>query len=293
MNKGFFYYLHRSWSVTSFAYKRLGFLKKLELTLFLIVCYLGSTIFFLRPIFSIALMNMARMIEETHNLSVSKCFEGITKNSRFKELLIADLYVFFLVAVVVTLFFIPNLSYITGFARVNGTTWKIIMWTTISLASIVALIIEFKYLPLPYVASGSINTSAGDMLLNVRNMKKDVVWTEILLILFYMIIASIVTGLIVGGIIYTKNALVNNGKDFSWLIIILYFLLPLSLFFPMTLFLTMMHVSLYELYKDNVSLKKVYVVKEIAGTEVTYASIFPTEQDEVELIKEEKMGGLK
>ena len=237
-------------------------------------------------------MNAARMLEESHNISVSKCFEGIVKNSRFKELLIADLYVFFLVVVVTLFFFIPNLAYI-GKGTPLGNNWVYVMAITVSGASIVSLIIEAKYLPLAYVASGTINTSAGDMLLNVRNMKMKAVFTEILIILVYVILACLVTGLIVGGIILVNNNLLAQDVNWFWLIFGLYILLPLSLFAPFTIFMTAMHVALYELYKDAVSLKKVYVVKEIAGDEVKYASIFPTEQDEVEIIKEEKMGGLK
>ena len=292
MNKGFFYYFSRSLSITKFAYNRLSFLKKIELTLFLLVCYIGSAIFFIRPIFSIALMNAGRMIEETHNLSISKCFEGITKNGRFKELLIANLYVFFLVSVITTLFFIPNIPFIV-FPVLTNRVWLLVMIITVSLAAIIDLIIEIKYLPLAYVASGTINTSAGDMLLNVRNIKKSAVFTELLLIIVFGIFALLLVGASVGGIVLVSQYLLYQSKTWFWLIFGLFILIPVFLFFPFTFFMSSMHVALYELYKDTVSLKKVYVVKEIAGTEVSYASIFPIEPDEIELIKEEKIGGKK
>ena len=292
MNRGFKYYFRRSWNMTLFMYKRLNFLKKLELTMFLLVCYIGCSIFFLRPLFSIALMNASRMIEESHNLSISKCFEGITKNSRFKELFIADLYIFMLIGVIACVCFIPNLTYFFGYNS-SKYEWlaKTIFWSTISIASLAGIIIEFKYLPLSYVASGSINTSAGDMLLNVRHVKRSMVVTEMLLMFVQIFLASLFIAGPIVGIIITYNTVFYRAAEWIWLILGLYLALVVFLFCPVTIFLTVMHTALYELYKDTVSLKKVYVVKELPGTEVGYASIFPTEKDEVELLKEEKLGG--
>ena len=292
MNKGFFFYLHRSWSVTSFAYKRLNFIKKIELTLFLLVCYFGSLFFFLRPIFSIALTNAARMIEESHNLSVSKCFEGITKNARFKELFIARLYVFLLGLIIVALFFVIDIPFIF-FPHAFSDFNKPVIISTIAIAALLTFVVEIRYLPLPYVASSTINTSAGDMLLNVRKTKLNVVRTELLLIIVFALLAIIFPVGFFGGGILIKEMLFRASKYYFWLAVAFYVFGLISLFFPFAFFMIMLHVSLYELYKDTVSIKKVYVVKEIAGTEITYASIFPTESDEVELIKEEKMGGLK
>ena len=294
MNKGFSYYFRRSWNMTFFVYKRLGFVKKLELTLFLLVCYLGCSIFFLRPIFSIALMNMSRMIEESHNLSISKCFEGITKNARFKELLIADLYVFFLVLVILTLFFIPNLSYMyRGLPSRFNWVQNTIKYSTIGLGSLIAAVIEIKYFPLSYVASGTINTSAGDMLINVRHIRKGAIFTEILLFIVFGLLAFILIGGCAFGIGYVSNNLMYKDPNWYWLNLGLFFVLIALVFFPMTIFLTMLHVALYELYKDTVSLKRVYIVKELPGTEVGYASIFPTDSDEIDIIKDEKIGGSK
>ena len=294
MNRGFGFYFKKSWSVTLFAYKRLSFLKKLELTVFMLVCLIGCSIFFLRPIFSIALMNAARMIEESHNLSVSKCFEGINKNDRFKELLVAEIYVFFLVAVIVGLCFLPNIVQFGFVPRAYRGIMPVITIVTVSLASIISILVELRYLALPYIASSTINTSAGDMLLNARRMKGSAIFTQTMLIIVFGLLAILPVGIVEGANILLYNTVyAGNQQVIFWVLLVLYILIPVVLFFPSTLFFTMLQTSLYQLYKDTVSIKKVYVVKELPGTEVGYASIFPTDKDEVELIKEEKIGGKK
>lgn len=283
MNRGFGFYFKKGWVLGGYAYRRLSIGKKIEFAFFALVCFLFSSIPFLSPIFMIALFNAAKMAAETHTIHIMKCFEGVANNNRYRELLICHIFQLLTIAVGVTLFFIPNIPYIIGGYLIIRDAQEIVMYVTIGLASLYAFIVSLIYFPCNYLACNTTNSSAGDILYNVVKAKKRNTWTTFVIMFFYSLLITIVLGVPAAGVYFINFYLGGYaiygslGCALGFVIFLLAFAAPLFL---------MLHTSLYCLYKDTVSNKRNLVVKPLNGDGLTYASIFPSEDDEINLLND-------
>ena len=287
MNKGFVYYLKRSWSQSFFAYRKLNILNRLKLSIFYLVCLFFSVIFFLRPIFSCAMFNAGKMVEETHSLSIGKCFEGAGK--KFRELFISELYVFGVVAIITVLLFLPNLAAIM-FPRYDyQTLYDIIRYATIGIAALLGIYVELKYASLPYIAVNSNELTAGDMIHSASKTKLPVTLKYLLGSIIFVLLAFILPAALIYGGYFVVNSNRANGLEFIFIIALVLGVVAWLIFGG--IFMLMHSTFSYALFKDNVSNKKILIVKELSGNKIGYASIFPSERDDYTFLEDEDKEG--
>ena len=164
MQRSFSHYYSMSKDLSKFAFKKLGFITKLELLVYITLSFLSKFVFFIRPIFAVADDNIGAMISETHSLCFQKAFEGVPE--KYFKLMLT-----YFVEDLVTLAFFSILFwplYILCLFAPDVLLFHIIATVILSIAVLIALGKRVKFTMIGFVAAYDNNLSMGDYFYNCR-----------------------------------------------------------------------------------------------------------------------------
>ena len=164
MEKSFSFYFSKSKDLSKFAFKKLGFITRLELFVYMILSFLGKWFFFSRPIFAVVDDNIGAMISETHTLCFSKAFEGVPE--KYLKLMLTYLVEDLMTGAFLTVFFLP--LYFACKTHPYEMIIHIVSTAVLGLAVLFVMIKRIKYTMIGFVAAYDNNLSMGDYFYNCK-----------------------------------------------------------------------------------------------------------------------------
>ena len=263
-------------------FKKLSALDKILLGLYFLGSLIGKLIFFIRPVFLIADQNIGLMISETHDLEISKIFEGVNNKRRYSSLLLSNLFIDIIALGLLVALVVPFAIYLP-FSYRTGTQVLAISLMSFGgvVTSIVATIVILAYLPQGFVTAKGSNLSAGDVLLLSKHASKGNKG-KIFLIYFlnYLIISAVLSLVIVMCYFFWRSSTLSNRWIFAIVIVVvllIYSMLELLLFPHIKV---RAEVSLYCLYQDAVEAKHIVIAKRNSADKEEYIAVFTDDMED-------------
>ena len=188
MQRSFSYYFSMSNDLSKFAFKKLGFLTRIELLVYMTFSFLSKFVFFVRPIFAVADDNIGAMISETHSLCFSKAFEGVPE--KYLKLMLTyfveDLFTLGFLSII----FWP--LFVMCFFNRELIIFHIISTAVLSLAVLAVIAKRVKLNMIGFVAAYDNNLSMGDYFYNCRaasgKAARNIIKNEIVYFLIFHVI---------------------------------------------------------------------------------------------------------
>lgn len=288
MNKKLGYYFKKGWVEGKFVFARLSFVQKLSLLMYLIVSAIGKILILTRPFFAIADENIGKMISETREYSIAEAFHGVNDPKKYLGLFCTYLFKDLTIGAISFLGFIPLMMYRGGFVtNPNQFMHVVFIVVHIVISATAIILVSLEYAGAGYVGANLPNCEASDiMYLSKSQLRKHK--GKIFLTSF---VQFIVTWPLTFAAFYFIAGFNSAGQ------MIIYPLISLLILFVL-LFLNVIWFSKvaiccqtirYEVYKDNIELRKPIVVKEVAGEEQSFTSLYKDEEKELEAISISQM----
>lgn len=271
MNRGYSNYHKKAKDLVSFTLKKRGTSANFMMSLYLLVSFFGKLVVFLRPIFVVSDNNVMTMIEENHNFSFLKAFEGTKK--KYLSLLTTYLVIDVMCLVPFIVILLPT-SLIA--LPLKSVTNIIVFVLALLICVITDLVIVNRFAPTGYLAVNSTDFDTGDYLYNSNVTMKDIKGT-----VFRAFIGEALTALLFFVLVIVVAEVFSTAPDGFFILV--GFLLVVLVFFIYTLFgkmLITLKMTARFAIKDNALLKKAVVVKRLAGTKVKYEPLFKDEEAE-------------
>lgn len=271
MQRNFSYYRSMSNDLSKVAFKKLGFLTRIELLVYITLSFLSKFVFFIRPIFAVADDNIGAMISETHSLCFPKAFEGVPE--KYLKLMLT-----YFVEDLITFAFLSMLFwplYILCLFNPLYLAFHIAATAILGLAVLFVIIKRVKFTMIGFLAAYDNNLSMGDYFYNCRAASgkavSNVVKNEIVYFLTFHVVP-------VGVMVWS----------FNWLFLERFLYKEWDLYigiglFVLIFFLYSMWLERYALVKyttdhlnaqDACIKKKCIVAKRIASSKDEYAAVF-------------------
>lgn len=287
MNKRFNFYFSKGFRLAFYSMKKCSFFTKLQLCFYAILSLIGKLIFFLRPIFEIADMNLAAFVAESRNVCFAKIFQGTTKK-RYVDLLFTELLTDTLIVVAYGLLAaLPiSLMMIAG----PATATKIVHYILAIGALVPAYIFAINVAPAGFIASKTNGLDVSDYLLNSKaTMKGNKLAVTLVYVIYDIVIAALAVVLYFA---VAHSTYFRVSSDYIGLIIFAFFVLvAVAYYFVVMRFKVAKVTNLYLIYRDSAKLSKSIAVKPVAGENLSYAPLFsenPSDVEKLDLNKEEK-----
>ena len=278
----FGYYFKKGHELTKMVFKKLSALDKILLGLYFLGSLIGKLIFFIRPVFLIADQNIGLMISETHDLEISKIFEGVNNKRRYSSLLLSNLFIDIIALGLLVALVVPFAIYLPFSYRTGTQVLAISLMSFGGVAtSIVVTIVILAYLPQGFVTAKGSNLSAGDVLLLSKHASKGNKG-KIFLIYFlnYLIISAVLSLVIVMCYFFWRSSTLDNRWIFAIVIVVvllIYSMLELLLFPHIKV---RAEVSLYCLYQDAVEAKHIVIAKRNSADKEEYIAVFTDDMED-------------
>lgn len=283
MNKKFGFYFSKGFNLSFYSLKKCSFFTKLQLCFYSLLSLIGKFVFFLRPIFEIADMNLAAFVAESRNVCFPKIFQGTTKK-RYVDLLFTEILTDILVFMSYGLLAALPISLMMMAGR--STTTMVIHYVLAIGALVPAYIFAINVAPAGFIASKTNGLDASDFLLNSKaTMKGRKIATTLVYVIYDLIFAALFVG-IYYGISYSLKIDVSN-EVIGLVIFAIFAAVLLLCFFVLMPFKVAKLTNLYLIYRDGAKLTKSIAVKPVAGENLNYAPLFSEDPTEVQKLEME------
>ena len=278
MNKRFNFYFSKGFRLAFYSLKKCSFFTKVELCFYALISFVGKSIFFLRPIFEIADMNLAAFVAESRNVCFPKIFQGTTKK-RFVDLLFAEI----LTDVMALMCYgVIAVLPITLMMLAGQSTVTMIIHYVLAIGGLIPVyFFLINEAPAGFVASKTNGLDVSDYMLNSKaTVKGSRIAVTLVYVIYGLIIGALIAGVCVG--LYYSGE-INVKPDFYGLIILAICIAVVALiYFVIMRFAVARYTNLYLIYRDQAKLTKSIAVKPVAGENLNYAPLFSEDPADVE-----------
>lgn len=288
MQKSFSYYFSMSNDLSKFAFKKLGFISKLELFVYVILSFLGKFSFLLRPIFAVADDNVGAMIAETHSLCIQKMFEGVSE--KYWKLVVTyfveDMFTIFALSMVFTPFFF------LCFLNPKAIAIHIIAALFLGFTVFVVMAKRVKLTMIGFVAAYDNNLSMGDYFYNVKAAPNsacgNIIANEVIYFLIFHILPVGVAVYSFGWLFTFNGPFGGEGDAYLGLgsLLLVFFLYA----FLLNRYALVKYTTLHLIAQDGCVKKKCIVAKRLASSNDEYAAVFAHNKADFEKIDISKGG---
>lgn len=288
MQRSFSHYFSMSNDLSKFAYKKLGFIARLELLVYMMLSFLSRFNFLLRPIFEIADDNIGAMISETHSVCFAKAFEGVPE--KYLKLMLTYFVEDLMTAAFIHMLFWP--LYYICLLNPDILVCHIAATVILTFAVLIVIIKRIKFTMIGFVAAYDNNLSMGDYFYNVKAAPKKAAGNIFKNELVYFLIFHVIP---VGVLVYSFGWLFLQRSLF-WDEINVYIALGalLLIFILYTFFLSRFALVKYTtqhlIAQDAVIKKKCLVAKRIPSSKDEYAAVFAANKADFEKLDISKEG---
>ncbi len=280
----FGFYLKKGFTLTGLLFRKLRFMDKLLLALYFIASFFGKLIPFVRPVFLIGDQNIALMLNEGHDVEVTKIFEGVNDKKRYTSLVLSSLYIY---AVVIGFGLVTVVPFV-ALALLGQLLFHILaMYITFTLLYIIAIVLlvclviamYFIYYPVGFVAARGVDLTAGDVMYYAKRASKGNIWKIFVLglICYLPIYVSLIVILAaIYGSIYL-SAVVN--PFFIALTVVLALLIPILELFAFIGLKVAYETALYAIFNDSIEVKHLVLARQSPESFDEYVAIFADDRE--------------
>lgn len=289
MQKNFSFYYSKSNDLTKFAFKKLGFLTRIELFIYVILSFIGKFSFFLRPIFVVADDNIGAMISETHRLCFPKIFEGVSE--KYFKLMMT-----YFVEDLMTVAFLHVIFWPLYFAcLINQDLLAVHIFSAVILffAVLFVLIKRVKFSMIGFVAAYDNNLSMGDYFYNCKSAPKKAGWNIVFNEIVYYLIFNVVPVFV---LVYSvRDLFFRNTLFYSevnvYVAVGALFLCFILYTFWLNKYALVKYTTHHLIAQDACIKKKCLVAKRVPSSKEEYAPVFSQNKadfEKLDLTKEDK-----
>lgn len=255
--------------------------------MYLFVSFVGKLVFFLRPFFAIADSNVAKMAAETREFNLAEAFHGSNNPKKYFGLAGAYLVRDLTICMVAFLSYVPLMIYKAQIVNVNSELYNelmdlVLMIIHIAISSIALLVGFINSFAYGFVGANLTDGETSDIMFVARHYSKGIKGR-----IFWSYFGEYILSVpIVAGGVYGMIYVLGMGQEIWYPLIeigiwVLVFLLALAWFGVVSLSSL---TGRYEVFKAKIPLKKPIVVKEVAGEEPSYVSLFKDDEKDLEAI---------
>lgn len=277
----FGFYLKKGFALTKLMFRKRSFLDKLILALYFIGSLVGKLVFFLRPAFLIGDQNIALMLNEGHDVEVSKIFEGVNDKKRYTSLLLSSLFIDAIViglAVVLVVPFVVG-SFTSDLVSVT-VSMSIIYEVSAVVVGVLYVALLYIYSPMGFVTAKGVDLSAGDVLFLARKASKGNVGKFILLGIICYLPIYVSLGAIIGLAFVFLILAVNATELFVIGAVVMLILIPVLEVFVFARLKVAYETAFYAICSDSVIVKHVVLAKRNTTSFEEYVGVFSDDQIE-------------